>query len=147
MGAEQADIVLSPDRIESYRVDGKAPNGLALDGYAVTATGPLLDATQQEKIIKLVGNVPAFGESKKNCGFFPGIGLRFVKGDRQVVLLMCFKCEDWGFITSGDRLAIADFSNPAIQSRLVFLAKSLFPKDQQIQSLTAKVYDPPRDGK
>ena len=68
----------------------------------------------------------------KACMFMPGVALRFVDGDEEMVVLLCFSCDEWGFHFDG-KTRIED--NDGARSHLVRLARELFPDDPVVQAL------------
>lgn len=133
------DILSSPDLVESYRVDGdfkaqsqrgsKAEERLA--DYPILGRGPALSKAWVRRLFRLVSSPKQYGYLKQ-CLFEPGVGLRYRKGMDELILLICFHCDDWEFQYRGNTTG-EPFD--AIRADLVRLAKELFPKDPAIRAL------------
>lgn len=125
LGNDIIDILKNPDRVESYRVKfTKTGKGNNLGGYPVTAKGPDLAPKQVERLqaILLDGNTYLFDVVKK-CLFLPEYAFRFVRGEKNVIVLICYSCEELTFVFQGREL-LEDFNRAT--SRLKVLTAELF---------------------
>ncbi len=140
-GQSQLDILVSPDHVESYRLEpysfGSKEPGDRFAGYLVITKGPHLNGRQEIEIFPLLLDPGNYGfEFSQGCEFTPGVGLRFLKGSRAVDMLICFSCNEWQF-EHADRVVGEEFHKKRVRPRLVTIAKALFPTDVVIRNLTA----------
>ena len=112
LGNEIVDIIKNPEVVESYKIKIKKENsGTRIAGYPVVAQGPALTAQQIDQIrsVLLDRNTYMFDYVKK-CLFLPEYALKFRKGAGEVVVLLCFSCEELTFVYKGKEL-LEDFDN------------------------------------
>ncbi|HPQ54149.1 MAG TPA: hypothetical protein PK253_12950 [Spirochaetota bacterium] len=112
LGNEIIEIIKSPDTVESYTIKiKKADTGTRIAGYPVISRGPNLTPQQIDQIqsVLLDQNTYLFDFVKK-CLFLPEYALKFRKGTYEVVVLLCFSCEELTFVCNGREL-LEDFDN------------------------------------
>lgn len=145
LGPDILRIVAKPDRVESYRLDPDSTNQTKekLCGYVISERGPLLNASQIDMFgscfldsqstlnRRVVKNRPP-SMITKMCMFHPGVGLRFIKMNEHVDVLLCFGCSQWD-IYFNDR-SVSDYFDP-IREVLVDQVVPLFPNDPAIAAL------------
>ena len=126
--------------VHSYRLDPnrsldkKDADAKWIGDYAIASDGPNLNPEQVKQVRKIIHDtLVGSWRSQKGCDPMPGVGLRFVSDKHQVEIAVCYECKMWGFYLDGIRLGWEDFDSA--NSRLVKLAKALFPKDEAIQGL------------
>ena len=138
LGAERTSILEDPDKVESFRIDGSpgardGAEGQRLAGYPVIGRGPDLDADQISEIQRLVFDAANWNfEMAKACEFMPGGVLRFHRDQRDLAVLLCFSCDEWGFHLDGETRT-EDF-DPA-RRHLLALSRQLFPDDEVLHEL------------
>ncbi len=136
LGEDRVALLTTADRVESVRLDPMADAAEAertLHGYVVSADGPELTDAQRETFVELAASRGSYDfNSAKGCEFQPGVGLRFVKGEQELVVLLCYSCREWQFVTADG--AVGEDFDP-VEASLVRLAKSLFPDDETIGGL------------
>jgi hypothetical protein len=118
LGNDIIDILKNPDKVESYRVKfQKTGKGSNLGGYPVTAKGPELAPKQIERLQAILfdANTYLFDVVKK-CLFLPEYAYRFIRGDKQVIVLVCYSCEELTFVFEGREL-LEDFNNATPRMR------------------------------
>jgi hypothetical protein len=118
LGNDIIDIIKSPEKVESYRVKfQKTGKGTTMGGYPVTAQGPDLAPKQIERLqaILLDANTYLFDVVKK-CLFLPEYAYRFVRGGKNVIVLVCYSCEELTFVFEGREL-LEDFNNATPRMR------------------------------
>ncbi|RKZ91561.1 MAG: hypothetical protein DRR19_06845 [Candidatus Parabeggiatoa sp. nov. 1] len=128
-GEAVINILANPERVESFRVaylkKSNTPLKKKVAGYPVLAQGPTLNDTQLKQFQSLVFSEKSYiFEADKRCMFFPDFGLRFVKGDKQVEILLSFYCDILLFAHEGkEKLEDCD----PISKALGELRDALFP--------------------
>jgi len=125
LGSDIIDIIKSPDKVESYRVEfHKTGKGENLGGYPVKGKGPDLAPKQIERLqLMLLDENTYLFDVVKKCLFLPEYAFRFVRGDRSVIVLVCYSCEELTFVYGGREL-LEDFNNAT--RRMKALAGELF---------------------
>ena len=134
-GVARLAVLDAPDRVETFRVKGvQAPSGTSrtLVGYPILKQGPDLNVNQVAAMHRLIFDPQNHPPIVSSCIFEPGIVLRYSKGKSTVLILLCFKCQDWLFVGQGEDI-VQTFSHLA--GDLGRIAKALFPKDPAIQAL------------
>ena len=137
LGTDIVRILETADRVEAIRVDGSLESRDSVEekigDYPITSVGPALSA---EQIATLRGLI--FDEANwqfdlaKACEFMPGVDYRFMVEDEQVDVLLCFSCDEWGFLHNG-RMCIED--NDRARPALLRLARESFPDDAALRDL------------
>jgi hypothetical protein len=132
--------IRSAKSIEAVRIDGKKydetlPDGdKALLGYPITGEPVHLTPQQIEALAKILANPGTYSfDIAKGCEFLPGVALRTTAGKQEVVILLCFGCDELAIYVGGRRVGQEDFDNA--RGKLVTLVKEIFPKDDEVQSL------------
>jgi len=118
LGNDIIDVLRSPDRVESYKVKfQKTGKGNNMGGYPVTAKGSDLAPKQIERLQAILfdANTYLFDVVKK-CLFLPEYAYRFVRGDKNVIVLVCYSCEELTFVFEGREL-LEDFNNATPRMR------------------------------
>lgn len=112
LGSEILDIIKNPEAVESYKIKiKKSARGTGIAGYPIIKRGPGLTTQQIDQIrsVLLDKNTYLFDVVKK-CLFLPEYALKFRKGASEVVVLLCFSCEELTFVYNGREL-LEDFDN------------------------------------
>lgn len=129
-------------RVEAYRIlpphlAGEIPvpaDSIELHGHQVLAGPVSVDA---ESIALLSDVLTSDGtyewDMAKACEFMPGVAIRYVQGELQVDVLLCFSCDELGVYRNGKMVDIEDFDTR--RADLVTVAKRLFPADEKIRAL------------
>jgi hypothetical protein len=138
-GEPTFEAIKTAKSIEAVRIDGKKydeklPDKTAILGYPIT--GESVELTPEQ--IKTLGTILAdpgtyHFDRAKGCEFLPGVALRTTAGKQEVVILLCFGCDELAIYVSGKRVGHEDFDNA--RGKLAALAKQIFPKDEEIQLL------------
>ena len=68
-----------------------------------------------------------------NCKFAPGAGIKFFKGKKEFIVLLCFNCKVWAF-EDENGMKYMRFSKQT-EKELIEYAKKLFPNDIDFQKL------------
>ena len=127
LGNNIVQLMLAPDRVESYRVAAEINDDIpvTLGGHPITATGPLLSPAQIEKLRSLVlsGNSYIFGSSKR-CPFLPSYGFKIIRGQEDASILVAPGCSLWRFEGKAKK-AIEDFD--PVAKDVGMLLDQLFP--------------------
>ncbi len=127
LGSDVIEIISGPDSIESFRVNLQRTNqGESLAGFPILERGKALSRAQIERLktVLLDERTYRFGVVKK-CLFLPEYGFKIRKGNSEVILLLCFSCEELKIVIGGvERLE--DFDNATPQLRR--LVDELFTK-------------------
>ncbi len=104
-----ADTLLSPDRVESFRVHPYTASNYSekqpdfdtfgmLGEFLITEIGPDLSRTERRTAGRLLADsesyLPWEVAIQKLCLFSPRHGLRFHRGEDVVEVLICFDCSD-----------------------------------------------------
>ena len=80
-------------------------------GYPVKGKGPDLAPKQIERLqLMLLDENTYLFDVVKKCLFLPEYAFRFVRGDRSVIVLVCYSCEELTFVYGGREL-LEDFNN------------------------------------
>lgn len=125
LGDEILSILQSPDRVESYKVKfhkNRAEKNLG--GYPIIDKGKVLVPKQIEILQSVFMDEKTYlFDVVKKCLFLPEYGFRVVKDKKEVVVLLCFSCEEVTFVYK-DKELLEDFDNAT--KRLRALTDSLF---------------------
>ena len=135
LGEKIASVMTNPERILSYRVQLPESNytGDKLGYAAILSKGPELPPDQTQELSALALDDKSYDfTSEKLCAFNPVVGFKFIKGGEEVVLLVCFRCNEWEF-EYNDQGKREDFD--AVKPKLLAIAKSLFPNDEELHAL------------
>ncbi len=110
LGADVVEILQAPERIESYRVGmRKSRQGDTIGGYPVLGRGPALSAAQVTQLASLLLDEHSYlFDVVKKCLFLPEYAFRAVRGGKNVVVLICFSCEELLFVYE-NREILEDF--------------------------------------
>jgi hypothetical protein len=130
-------VILFPDRVESYRInpEGKSDQNSLFAPYAILQKGPELTKPQIEALDQIIltqivhSPLPQISGSRKMCLFEPGIGLRFLKGGKEVQMLICFHCDQWTFT---GKQGAGDFDH--VRPSILRIARGLFPTEADFVS-------------
>jgi len=127
--------------VEALRIDPKkydedkltdGTKGIA--GYAITDRPVKLSPEQIKSLAAILANPGTYSfDSSKGCKFDPGIALRTLAGQQEVVVLLCFSCDELAIFVQGKRVGSEDTDNA--RGKLLALARQLFPQDEAIQAL------------
>lgn len=98
-------------------------------GHSFSATGMSV-SNEDIQILKDVVTSPTSYSGTSACIFSPGVVYRLTKGDRRLDLLICFSCEDMGWIADEDqsKSATIGLSDIGIGS-FRYLSSHAFPSD------------------
>ena len=154
-----AEVLAKPDRVEYLRLGGKppaagedddeargqpakGPNEPTLLRYRVVGKGRPHDPKLSAALGAVLTDEKTYGNGIFFC-FSPGVGYRFVKGDRSVAVLVCLDCLQVAIANElkGDKLD--DLIGPVIVTpeaydKLLALSKQAFPDDPGMQN-----FEPP----
>lgn len=134
-GAARLAVLDTPDRVETFRIKGVRASSVTsrtLAGYPILKQGPDLNANQVAAMHRLIFDPQNHPPIVSSCLFDPGVAFRYSKGKSTVLILLCFKCQDWLFVGQGENIG-QTFSE--IAEDLARIAKAVFPKDPAIQAL------------
>lgn len=136
-------VRLDEERIRLEEVRKKCANK-ALDEFVcinngrigrhlIQAQGPALSREQLREITSIVIDPRTYDfRLAKLCTFEPGVIFRLHRGAEEMMLLLCFKCDELMISIDGkSKTEDFDFARP----RLVTVVKQLFPNDPEIQAL------------
>lgn len=137
LGADIARILETASRVETLRIDGSLESrkltGERVGDYPILGLGPELEPAQIETLRDALFDTANWQfDIAKACEFMPGVDYRFIAGGEQVDVLLCFSCDEWGFLYR-DRLRIED--NDRARRKLLELARASFPKDEVLHAL------------
>jgi hypothetical protein len=96
VGAQE--IIRYPDSVTIHRASS---TGISLMGYNFSARGAPV-SNEDIQILQDVVTSPTTYSMTSACIFSPGVLYRLAKGDRRLDLLICFTCEDMGWIADED---------------------------------------------
>ena len=124
VGAQE--IIGDPDSVSVHRASS---TGISLMGHNFSATGTPV-SSEDIQILQDVVTSPTTYSGTSACIFSPGVLYRLAKGDRRLDLLICFSCEDMGWIADEDnsKSSIIGLSDIGIGS-FRFLSSHAFPSD------------------
>jgi hypothetical protein len=132
--------IKSAKSIEAVRIDGKkhdeklVGSDTALFGYPITSKPVQLTPEQIKTLGTILANPGTYSfDIAKGCEFLPGVALQTTAGKQEVVILLCFGCDELAIYVGGKRVGHEDFDNA--RGKLAALMKQVFPKDDEIQSL------------
>jgi len=132
LGAEVIQILSKPDDVESFLVgpelaESTIPERSQLGGFPILKVGSTLKKEQLETFQSLVLDEKSYlWKSAKRCLFRPEIGLRFIKGEDVVEILLSNWCSLWSFVHQGKQ-KIEDYD--PISAKLEDFCTSLFPNE------------------
>ena len=140
-GGEQTFAALqSATTVEALRIDPKKYDEKLTDGeqgiagYPITSEPVRLSAGQIKSLVAVLSNAGTYDfDIAKGCEFMPGVALRTTAGKHELVILLCYSCNEIAIYVDGRRVGGEDIDNA--RGPLVALAKQLFPSDSEIQSL------------
>lgn len=129
---ENAPVVFT-GLIDTDIDDAKSLEGIS-DTYPLRESGPALSDAQVIEVRSLIFDDDNWEfEIMKGCIFRPGVTFKFfTRDEKQVDLLLCFSCNQWGFVHNG-KLLIED--NDRARTRLLKLVHELFPDDEALRKL------------
>ena len=155
------NVVSKPDRVQAYRVESELHRTLQAvrSGYPVTRpatpTSDVVESGLPQGLHVLVGPVPvdmstaaelsqilhdpktyAF-ESAKACTFNPDLAVRFDQGNRSVVVVFCFTCDELAIYDGATGQHVGTEDDDSRREQLLAIAKRLFPEDPCIQGLVS----------
>ncbi len=129
LGTNTIQILSSPERVESFRMfpepaSKEVPENKQLAGFPIEKIGPTLTTDQIKTFQTLVLSDRSYlFEVEKRCLFRPDTGLRFIKGQNTVDILLSYSCDLWQFSYQGDAKT-EDFD--PVKTELLDFRKSLF---------------------
>lgn len=139
-GEATFEAIKTAKSIEAVRIDGKkhdeklVDSDTAIFGYPIASEPVKLTPEQIKSLGTILANPGTYSfDSAKGCEFLPGVALRTSAGKQEVVILLCFGCDELAIYVGGRRVGHEDFDNA--RGNLAALAKQVFPKDEEIQSL------------
>jgi hypothetical protein len=130
LGSEIIEILSNPASVQTFVVgpelaESTVPEKNRLGGFPILKEGPKLTPEQIKPFQTLVLDKGSyFFERDKRCLFRPDTGLYFVKGEKDVEMLISFSCAKWLFFYDGNE-KMEDF-DPAYKP-LKKLRDSWFP--------------------
>jgi len=108
LGSEIIEILSNPERVQTFVVgpelaESTVPEKNQLGGFPILKEGPKLTPEQIKPFQTLVLDKGSyFFERDKRCLFRPDTGLYFIKGEKDVEVLISFYCAKWLFFYQGD---------------------------------------------
>lgn len=140
-GQPTLDALKSAKSIEALRIDGKSydtakfVDGKAgIAGYKITSEPVKLSDAQVKRLAEILANPGTYSfDRAKGCEFLPGVALRTTAGKQEVVILLCFGCNELAIYVGGKQVGHEDMDNA--RGKLGALVKELFPKDEEIAEL------------
>ena len=139
-GEPTFEAIKSAKSLEAVRIDGKkhdeklADGEMSILGYPITSEPVQLTPEQIKTLAAILADPGTYKfDVAKGCEFLPGVALRTTAGKQPVVILLCFGCDELAIYVGGKRVGHEDFDNA--RGKLAALAKQIFPKDDEIQSL------------
>jgi hypothetical protein len=140
-GQPTLDALKTAKSIEALRIDPKNYDETKLNdgktgiaGYKITSEPVELSADQIKALVAILANPGTYSfDIAKGCEFQPGVALRTTAGKQEVIILLCYGCNELEIYVGGKKVGYEDTDNA--RGKLVALAKELFPKDDEIQSL------------
>ncbi|HEX8913729.1 MAG TPA: hypothetical protein VF796_15320 [Humisphaera sp.] len=157
--AKTADIVHTATRVESYRIEPRSRREPAEDrddvdgppatkpatapvagpdllGYPIVRRGPDLDGRTTRRLVGLMTDPRGYNGGVWRGAIRPGVAFRFVAADgRTLTVLVCFKCQEWGFYIGDERLGQDSFGG--LQPELLQLVRAVFPGDADLRDVPA----------
>ncbi|RKZ48924.1 MAG: hypothetical protein DRR16_12925 [Candidatus Parabeggiatoa sp. nov. 3] len=108
LGEAIIHVLANPDRVDTFRVafmaDANSPLNLKVAEFPVLEQGPELEPGLLKAFQSLVFSDKSYiWEADKRCMFFPELGLRFVKGEQVVEVLVSFYCDLLLFVHEGEQ--------------------------------------------
>jgi hypothetical protein len=133
------------DRMEAYRVEPPADRNTssnALEDFPIIK-GPIAisQSDSQELLATLQDRNSYLWDLKKGCTIIPGVRFDFVRGNDRLSVLVCFQCDMVVNYLNGK--IVGGGNTDKVRPTLVRIARSLFPDDPTIQSLSDKLTTPP----
>jgi hypothetical protein len=140
-GQPTLDALKTATSVEAVRIDGKsydpakfADGKAGIAGYKITSEPVELSADQIKALVAILANPGTYSfDIAKGCEFLPGVALRTTAGKQEVIILLCYGCNELEIYVGGKKVGYEDTDNA--RGTLAALAKELFPKDEEIQSL------------
>jgi hypothetical protein len=130
---EMKPILEQASKVEAYLVGSEpakpeVPEESRLGGYPVLSPPVTLKPEQVKAIqaIVLDGNSYFWGPPVKKCLLAPSAALRFIKGNKEVSILLSDYCDLWSFAYQ-NKLETTDYAPSA--SKVERLLTELFPKE------------------
>lgn len=122
------EIINAPDSVTIHRAQ-ESKEGIMLMGHSFSATG-VPTAVEDIQILRDVISSPTAYTAPSMCVFAPGVLYRMTKGDRRFDLLICFSCEDLGWIVdeTPSKSGTIGLSDTGLGSFRV-LSSQAFPSD------------------
>jgi hypothetical protein len=129
------------DRVAAYRIDKPADRdkwaGAGLSDFPII-NGPIAVSKSDVEILTttLQERDSYIWNDPKGCEPLPGVRLDFIRGDDRLSILICFECDMIINYLNGKLVGGGDTEK--VRPVLLRVAKSLFPDDATIQSLTPR---------
>lgn len=134
------------DTVSVYRLNEAAIRGLNLEGmdwWSKAVGNPVTPPDEWARKMRgalLNAKHYDWQNRRKVCAPTPGVGMRFIKSGKEVVVLICFECDMISVAPAGqmhwmdfDRGSSPNYSEG--RERYLQLVKQIFPADASIQSL------------
>jgi hypothetical protein len=140
-GQPTLDALKTAKSVEALRVDGKsydstkfADGKAGVAGYEITSEPVKLTDAQIQQLAGILADPRTYSfDIAKGCEFLPGVALRTTAGKQDVVILLCFGCNELAIYVGGKHVGHEDMDNA--RGKLGALAKELFPNDKEIAEL------------
>lgn len=107
-------------KIEVYQVGSQLagegiPEESQLGGYPVLKEPTVLSAEQLKHVKALVLDDKSYfwGPPHKKCLIAPSVGFRFIKGSKEVAVLLSTYCNQWTFVYEGKNMGTQDYAPSA----------------------------------
>jgi hypothetical protein len=144
-GSQGLSILKYADRIEAYRIDKRA-DPLNWENVGVAdfpiLKGPIAVAQADAEVLQhTLLDRNSYIWMPKGCSPVPGVRLDFTRGDNQLTVLVCFECDMTTNFLNGK--IVGGGNTDKVRPALVRVARSLFPDDAKIQSLSERQPTPP----
>jgi hypothetical protein len=147
-GTQGLSVFNHADRIEAYRVETPADldsSSIALETFSIIK-GPIAisQSDAQPLLATLQDRNSYLWDVRKGCKLIPGVRLDFIRGDDRLSVLLCFECDMLVNYLNGK--VVGGGNTDKVRPTLVRVARSLFPDDAKIQSLSEQQPTPAPGG-
>jgi hypothetical protein len=144
-GTHGLSVLNHADRIEAYRVETPADrnsSSIALDDFPIIH-GPIIisQSDAQPLLATLQDRNSYLWDMTKNCELVPGVRFDFIRGNDRLSVLLCFQCDMIANYLNGK--IVGGGNTDKARPTLVRVARSIFPDDAKIQSLSEQQPTPP----
>jgi len=144
-GAQGLSVLHHADRIEAYRVDTPADrnsSSIALEDFPIIKGPIAISQSDAEPLLATLQDRNSYlWDMPKGCELVPGVRFDFIRGNDRLSVLLCFQCDMTANYLNGK--IVGGGNTDKVRPTLVRVARSLFPDDAKIQSLSEQQSTPP----